>query len=265
MTNCLKIGGRLLSSDQMIAALVRYKLLEPLVGQLLLDEVFEEVPLLKQEVFHALTGQANAPIPENFEGFLAQWCEQKGVTMDYFYTVIMRDWQLQKFKQLRFAPQAESEFMRIKADLDQVEYSLIQLNDLSLAQEVYFQIRDDGVDFAQLAREHSLGSERVAGGLIGPVSLSALPDNIATLFRHQQAGMVYPPVVVGNRYWVVRLERFIAARLTESTLTEVIDRLYNQWLKTQVQTVMNTPGAIAVHATPTEQTQRRESPSLAMA
>ncbi len=246
MSSCLKIGNRLLDGDQIIAALVQYKLLEPLVGHLLLDEVFKEVPLLKQEVFYTLVGVTDTPIPDDFESFLTQWCQQKNITLDYFKAVMMREWQLQKFKQLRFADQVESEFLRSKPDLDRVEYSLIQLDDLALAQEVHFQLRDDGVEFAPLAQLYSLGRERHSGGWVGPVALSGLPIEIIHLFRTQPAGVVHAPVSINHRFWVVRLERFIAARLTEETRTTVIDRLYDQWLQTQVQTVVNTPGAIAV-------------------
>ncbi len=248
MSSCLKIGSRLLDGDQIITALVQYKLLEPLVGHLLLDEVFKEVPLLKQEVFYTLVGVSDTPIPDDFESFLTQWCQQKDITLDYFKAVMMREWQLQKFKQLRFADQVESEFLRSKSDLDRVEYSLIQLDDLALAQEIYFQLRDDGVEFAQLAQHYSLGSERHAGGWVGPVALSGLPIEIARLFRSQQTGIVYAPVSIDQRFWVVRLERFMAARLTEETRMTVIDRLYDQWLQTQVQTVIDTPGAISVQS-----------------
>ncbi|MGV0027196.1 peptidylprolyl isomerase [Phormidesmis priestleyi] len=262
MSSCLKIGYRLLNGDQIISALVQYKLLETLVGHVLLDEVFKEVPLLKQEVFHTLVGgETDMPIPEDFEQFLTEWCQQKGVTLEYFQTVMMREWQRQKFKQIRFAGQVESEFLRIKPDLDQVEYSLIQLESLALAQEVYFQLRDDGVEFAQLAQQHSLGNEQQTGGWVGPVPLSTLSIELATLFRNQQTGIVYPPIRVGDRFWVVRLERFIAARLTETTRATIIDRLYTQWLQTQVQKVIDTPGAIAVQPEAIHQ----DSPSLAMA
>ncbi|MBD1846081.1 peptidylprolyl isomerase [Cyanobacteria bacterium FACHB-63] len=263
MSRRLKIGSRLLDSDQMISALVQYKLLEPLIGQLLLDEVFKEVPLLRQEVFQTLTGGSDTPMPENFEAFLMQWCQQQNITPEYFQTVIVREWQLQKFKQIQFAGQVESEFLRIKPDLDQVEFSLIQLEDLSLAEEIYFQLRDDGITFAQLAREHSLGNERQSEGWVGPVPLSTLPIDIATLFRHQQIGTVYPPVAVHDRFWVVRLEQFIGARLTDATRAQVIDRLYTQWLQSQIQSVMNTPGAIAVQSVPAEQHHTQDALAIA--
>ncbi|MBC7972585.1 MAG: peptidylprolyl isomerase [Verrucomicrobia bacterium] len=248
MGNCLKIGDYLLDGDQIISALVRYKLLEPMVGQILLDEVIKDVPLSKQELFYTLFGATESPLPEDFEGFIHQWCQLKGVTLDYFNSVVLRELQVQKFKQLRFASQVESEFLRIKSDLDQVEYSLIQLTNLSQAQELYFQLRDDGADFGQLAQQYSLGNERSTGGRVGPVPLSTLPIEVAALFRNEQVGIVYGPIPLADGFWVVRLEQFTAARLTEATRTDLMNRLYNQWLQAQIQTMTATPGTIAVQS-----------------
>jgi hypothetical protein len=257
MSSCLKIGHRLLDGDQIISALVRYKLLEPLVSQVLLDEVIQEVPLSKQELFQTLVGGTDAPVPEDFEGFVNRWCQYKGVTPDYFNGVVLREVRMQKFKHYQFSNQIESEFLRSKSELDQVEYSLIQINDLAFAQELYFQLRDDDVAFDQLAQQYSLGDEREVGGLIGPVPLSTLPVEVATLFRNQQVGIVYGPVPIADTFWIVRLEHYIAARLTEETRSQLINRLYTQWLQSQVRQLIDTPGTIAVQSHPVN------SPSLA--
>lgn len=246
MNTCLKIGDRLLGGDQIISALVRYKLLEPLVGQVLLDEVIQEVPLTKEELFYALMGPTDIPVPEDFEGFLNRWCEVKNVTPDYLKAVLLREVRLEKFKQQNFGSQVESEFLRAKSDFDQVEYSLIQLTDLSLAMELYFQLRDDGADFSRLAQQYSLGSERQTGGWIGPVPMSSLPMEVASLFRNGRSGEIYGPVPVADRFWLVRLERLAAARLTEATRTNMINQLYNRWLQTQVKTMTAKPGMIGV-------------------
>jgi hypothetical protein len=248
MNTCLKIGNRLLDGDQIISALVKYKLLEPLVGQVLLDEMLRNVPLSKQELFQALVGTSNAPIPEDFDNFLMQWCQHKGITPTYLDSVLLRELRIEKFKQLRFATQVESEFLRNKSDFDQVEYSLIQLTDLALAQELYFQLRDDGADFAHLAQQFSLGAERQTGGWIGPVSMSTLPVEVATLLRGGQIGVIYGPMPIADRFWLVRLERLMTARLTGATRTNLINRLYNQWLQSQVQAFIASPDSIAVQS-----------------
>jgi parvulin-like peptidyl-prolyl isomerase len=246
MSTCLKIGNRLLNGDQLISALVKYKLLEPLVGQVLLDDIIQEVPISQQELFQALVGHADVEMPENFEEFVRQWCQHKGITSDYFNAVLLRELRVDKFKHLKFAHQVESEFLRSKSNFDQVEYSLIQLADLSLAQELYFQLRDDGADFANLAQHYSLGNERQTGGWIGPLAMSSLPIEIATLFRNEQVGVIYGPVPVAEHFWIVRLEKLTTARLTESTRANLINQLYDRWLQAQVRSLFATPGTIAV-------------------
>jgi parvulin-like peptidyl-prolyl isomerase len=143
--------------------------------------------------------------------------------------------------------------------MDQVEYSLIQLTNLSLAQELYFQLRDDGADFAQLAQQYSIGRERLTGGWVGPVPLATLSSEVATLFRSEQIGTVYGPIPVADSFWVVRLERFTAARLTEATRADVINRLYNQWLQTQIRAMTQTPGTIAVQTNAPSQAVKSEA------
>jgi parvulin-like peptidyl-prolyl isomerase len=249
MSSYLKIGDRQFHSDQLISALVQYKLLEPLIGQVLLDDVLKEVPVSRQELYQRLSGTQDTPPPEDFEGFLQQWCQHQGVTADYFNQVILRQFRLQKFQQLQFAHQIESEFLRLKADLDQVEYSLIQVLDLALAQELYFQLRDDGASFARLANRYSLSHERETGGWIGPVPLSSLPVEVAMLFRGQQPGVLYGPLPVADGFWVVRLEHYISARLTEANRLYLANRLYSEWLSQQTRQLIDTPGAIVVQPT----------------
>lgn len=246
MTVCLKIGDRAFNDEQLIAALVQYQLLEPLVGQVLLDSVLRTVPISHTEIVAALMPELDIPSPENCEACLDRWCQIKGITSDYFQTVILRELRLQKFKRLQFADRAESDFLRLQSDLDQVEYSVLQLVNVSLAQELYFQLRDDGASFAQVAAQYSEGPERVMGGLVGPVPLSTVPIEVAVCFRHRAIGKVYGPIPVADRFWVVRLEQFIAARLTAATHSQLVNRLYTQWLQAQTQALMQTPQAIAV-------------------
>jgi hypothetical protein len=248
MSNLLKIGNRLFDGDQIISSLVRYKILETLVGQVILDEAVQNISLSQQELFYALVGPTDAPIPEDFNGFLVQWCQHKNVTAEYFNAVILRELQVEKFKQAYFANQVESEFLRAKSDFDQIEFSLIQITDLSLAQELFFQLRDDGASFSQLAQQYSLGSERQTGGWVGPVSMSTLPVEIAALLSNGQAGNIYGPVPIADRFWIIRLERLLLARLSEATYSNVMNRLYNRWLQAQVRELLSLPGGIAVQA-----------------
>lgn len=252
MSSCLKIGNRLFNSDRLLSCLVQYKLLDTLVGQVVLDEALKDITLTKEEIFSSLVGVMDTEAPEDFENFLSQWCLHRQVSLEYFKAVVLRELHIEKFKQDRFANQLESEFLQMKPELDQVDYSRIQLNNLALAQELYFQLRDDGADFGQLAKQHSISRDRETGGLLGPVTLASLPDEIRDLFRNPELGVIYGPVPVGNEFWIVRLEQYYTARLTATTRTILIDRLFNRWLQNQTRAVMDIPGTIAVQSTPAE-------------
>ncbi|WP_088893905.1 hypothetical protein [Leptolyngbya ohadii] len=275
MNTCLKIGNRRLGSDEIIAALVRYKLLEPLIGQILLDDAIQEVTLTEQELLQALAGVSHSSPPDDLGAFVQQWCEQAGVTAEYFQAVVLRELQVQKFKQLYFSDRVVTEFLKVRSELDQVEYSLLQLDDLALAQELYFLLRDDGADFAQLVEQYSSGLEvdrfsnlnysqsdlnhnsdsdlnhnsnysQLKQGWIGPVSLSTLPVEIATLLRQGQPGAIYGPIAIADRFWIVRLENLMLARLTDTTWLQLLNRLFDRWLKAQVQSFLSTPDTVAV-------------------
>lgn len=248
MISGLKIGDRLLTGDQVISALVQYKLLDALIGHVLLDEAIQAIAVSKQEVFQWLSGTPHETIPEDFDAYVAQWCAARGVTSVYFKSVMLREWRVEKFKQHYFDHQLESEFLQSKSWFDQVEYSLVQVDNAALAQELYYQLRDDGIEFARLVATYSLGDERTTGGRVGPVPLATLPAPVIPFLQGKNTGIVQKPIQVGDRYWIVRLEQFTAARLTEATRQTLIDRLFDHWLRSKVEALRATPGAIAMQS-----------------
>jgi hypothetical protein len=242
--NTLKIGDRQLIGDQIVSALVQYKLLEPLVGQILLDDAVQQVPLTEAEVFHALGGTAD--IPSDLKQFVGQWCQQMGVTPAYFKGVVLRELKVEKFKQLQFGRQVEAAFLQMKAELDQVEYSYFRIASCDLAQELYFQLRDDQVGFEALAMKYGMQAGTEQEVKIGPVSLSSLPAQLIQLFRNAQENVVYPPILIEQQFWIVKLDRFSPARLTEATRAALLNRLYTQWMQSQVNHLMSQPDAIKI-------------------
>lgn len=246
MNQYLKIGNRLLDGTQLLSALVRYQLLESLISQVILDEVIQEFPLSPQELFQTLTGGRQVSIPDDMDDFLSQWCQHNQIAPEYFKSVTLRQLQLQKFKQLYFGHHVESEFLRLKPEFDQVEYSLIQLPNRRLAEEIYLQLRDDGASFTHLWQVYSATLGRSPGGRVGPVPLSTLPEPVATCCRQGAIGTVFEPIAMDDQFWVIRLEQRLMVRLTETVHAQILERLYSQWLQAQIQAIREKPGAIAI-------------------
>lgn len=244
MEKRLTIGSSVFDLEHLVAALVQYNLLPKLVEAVVLDRAIEHIPLTKQAVYERLTGLRDGVIPDDFETFLQVWCEENRQSFRDLNAKVLRPLRIQRFKALRFHQQVPAEFLRLKDDLDQVEYSLIQVASLELAQDLFFQLRDDGVDFAQLAAAVSLGPERQSAGWVGPVPVSSLPPQVRRWLKSATPGTICSPIQVNHGFWLVRLEQLSTARLTEAVRQRIVERLFSQWLQDESRRWMETPGQV---------------------
>lgn len=247
MSACLRIGNFELTGEQVFAALTRYQLIESFVSQVVLDSVFlKDIRLTKEEVYCSLVGAGDDTEIENVDVRLEDWLQRNQVPQVYLELVICRQLRVEKLKRFKFDSSLESEFLRCKAEFDQVEFSLIQISDRVLADELYFQLRDGESEFAVLAQQYSEGFERQTQGWVGPVKLSTLPKAVIQGFDESQIGIIQKPEAVGARFWIVRLERFLPTRLTEAVRTELREKLFSLWLKSLARSVMSKPGQVQV-------------------
>lgn len=247
----LHIGDQALTAADVMPLLQRYGMLPALIKELVIDRAIAAVTLTPEQSALALEQflQVNQiDTPEQQQGFLAQ----RGLSEGDLPALAQRAQKLQQYKLDTWGHQVESHFLQRKAHLDRVLYSLIRTRDGGLAQELYFRIQDDGQPLADLARQYSEGQEAQTGGLIGPVELSVPHPALARMLSIGQPGQLWPPSRVGEWFVVVRLEKFLPARLDEATRQRLIDELFNTWLAEQVQRGLQANSSSGVNSLPTE-------------
>lgn len=236
----LQVGDSTLTYDDLMASLRRYGLMPTLVKEILLDQALAGV---------ALSPEVRAGAVERFmqvhqlkgEEQCQTYLSQRGLTIADLEEQALREQKLQTFKTDTWGSKVESYFLQRKNRLDRVLYSLIRTREAGLAQELYFRIQDDGQPFADLARQYSDGQEAQTGGLIGPVELSVPHPALARILSISQPGQLWPPNRIGDVYIIVRLEKFLPAKLDQSTRQRLLDELFNTWLVEQVQIALK-PG-----------------------
>jgi parvulin-like peptidyl-prolyl isomerase len=155
--------------------------------------------------------------------------------LDYRVT---RTLKLEKFKQETRGTKVEPYFLQRKEKLDKVIYSLIRVNDIAIAQELYFRVQEDEQPFAELAREYSKGPEAQTGGLIGPVELGVPHPVLAKMLLKSQPGQALPPTRLGDWILIVRLEQFIPAQLDAATHKRLLNEQFETWLQGEISTVV---------------------------
>jgi parvulin-like peptidyl-prolyl isomerase len=67
------------------------------------------------------------------------------------------------------------------------------------------------------------------------VELSVPHAALGRILSISQPGQLWPPTKVGDWFVVVRLEKFLPAKLDEVTRQRLLDELFNHWLIEQVQ------------------------------
>ena len=140
----------------------------------------------------------------------------------------------------RYGDQLEPFFLERRAALEQVVFSLIRLQQLHAAEELYLRLSDDGADFGGLARSFSQGQERLSGGMVGPMPVGQLHPQIAAALARLQPGELHPPVQVDPFQLLLRLEHREPASLSDSLRQQLLNELLEQELGSAVEAQVQT-------------------------
>ena len=233
----LTVGEQTIPPTALLPMLRRYGLMPAFVKEVVVDQALSEISLSDEETA-AATEQFIQANQLQGDDKRHSFLQQRGLADEDLKVIALRELKLRKFKAKTWGNKVESYFLQRKNRLDRVLYSLIRTKEPGLAQELYFRIQDDGQPFADLARQYSEGQEAQTGGLIGPVELSVPHPALARMLSISQPGQLWPPTRVGEWFVVVRLEKFLPAKLDDSTRQRMLDELYNTWLTDQVKAAL---------------------------
>jgi parvulin-like peptidyl-prolyl isomerase len=137
-----------------------------------------------------------------------------------------------------FLHRAEQRYLARKNQLDQVIYSLLRVEDASLARELYLRIAEGEADFAELAATYAKGPERSTRGVVGPVPLLQAHPSLAELLRTSRPGQLHPPLQIDRWWLVVRLETLRSASFDDEMQRRMVRELFEEWVDEEVQQML---------------------------
>ena len=229
----LEVEGRAFTSEELATLLAQYQMLPKLAQELIIDRTIQDI-VYKEEEVTAARQQLYQQYQIADEEQQKLWLEQHGMTAEQFEALAIRRLKLDKYKQENYGNKVEAYFLKRKAQLDKVVYSLIRTDKAEIAQELYFRIQEGENTFQELAMEYSEGAEAQTGGLIGPVEVNAPHPRIAQVLSTCKPGQLVPPTRVGEWIVIIRMENFISAQLDDSMRQRMMDEMFRQWLNEQV-------------------------------
>lgn len=201
---------------------VRERLLLRIVAEITANE--QEHQRLLPELWHGLPG----PPPDRFNA------ETVAALPGALRAELENLWAelcVQRWSQLNYGPLVENVFHARQNRLTKALYRMIRVAELSRAQELHLQLIDDGADFADLARLHSEGEERLSHGLVGPVAMEMLHPAIQATILEMEVGSLHSPVEVDSWYVILKLEARIPALLDEQQRGKLLDAMLDEDLE----------------------------------
>jgi parvulin-like peptidyl-prolyl isomerase len=72
-------------------------------------------------------------------------------------------------------------------------------------------------------------------GLAVPLSQGELPDELSDAIQANRPGDVIGPLLIGDRWYIFRVEAFQPAELDEALKAQLKDELFEEWLIEKVK------------------------------
>jgi parvulin-like peptidyl-prolyl isomerase len=229
MNKALQIGDMQIACSQVLAQLQD----SPLLPQLLQEIATEEsIDRIAAELQLDLT-----PTPAEFERLSAQVAgiiTFQGMNAAQIATITNRTIKLQKFKQAGWGNRVSEYYQTRQPQLHRVTYSILQVEDGLLAQELFFRVQSGEQSFAELAIEYSQDETATKGGLVGPILVKDVPAEIVQVLSQLTPGGLSPLFQLNQYYGFIRLNQLVSPQLDEHMYQVMLDELFDNWIKTQL-------------------------------
>jgi parvulin-like peptidyl-prolyl isomerase len=239
----LIVNDQPLSLKQCLRYLQASGKLQGFIGDILRQYVLEQEIATRTdvEVSPAVIEQAvvdfrlkqNLTDPQAFQ----EWLTRNGINYELFHNQLASSFKLERLKAVISDARLQEHFIERKLFFDRIVLSRIVVPSKELAEELHTQITEGG-SFEQLAREYSIADEKVANGMMGPVSRGSLPDVLRAAVDSARPGELIGPLEIDKNWVIFRVDQFLPATLEDPQLRQVLqNEVFERWLAEKLQTM----------------------------
>ncbi|HBB30438.1 MAG TPA: peptidylprolyl isomerase [Cyanobacteria bacterium UBA8803] len=171
--------------------------------------------------------------PESFQ----KWLLINGISYEIFKQQVSFRIKQENLKEKVTALKVQKYFVQNQDNLDRVVLSRIVVDHPEVAQDLKEQVEQQGADFTQLAKKHSMVDDAVVGGVMGPIIRSQMPEIIRKATENAQLGQIIGPIKIEGRYCLLKVEQLLPAVLEGSLKRDLETHLFEEWLKEKLQSM----------------------------
>ena len=225
-------------SDANLELLRKQTFLKPLIKTMIRDKLVEKINLdeeLNTKLSEEFFKSRNIQKSENQEAFMKNNLIDKE-DLQRLSTVKHKSNQIGLNL---FGIKSEEVFNKKKEDLDQYRYSIIQVKDPDLAQELYLKLESNENEFSELEAEHSIILDKNKKGFNDAVPLMRIHPLIRKILKSSEIGIINEPVNLGEFWVIIRLDEIIQAEFNEKMKETLSKELFEIFLERLTQEIID--------------------------
>ncbi len=208
--------------------------------ELILDELIEtEITLdaSEEEVIQVYLSSMNIYTQEE----LAKWMRSENVDKESLLTMATRYYRWIKVCEKKFKNQAATKFLKEKAKLDKVSYSMIWIDDEAFAGEVFVRIKEEECTVDEAILMSTNPPQGLKIGRVGPIEFRKLPDALAELLRISQPKQVWPPIKIENGWAIIKNEKIWPAVFNREEKNKILLEIGEEWISEEIRKANTKP------------------------
>lgn len=209
---------------------------EKIFYQKIINQVAEErgVTVTPEEIQAEANRQRREKRLEKASDTLA-WLTAQMITPDDWEVGICDRLLAKKLAEYLFSKEVEKVFAQNRLDFDQILLYQIVLSAGELAQELFYQIEEREISFYEAAHLYDVDERRRQQcGYEGKLFRWNLKPDVAAVVFSAKLGEVIGPFKIEQGYHLLMVEEFIPAQLTPQRYQDILDRMFRDWLASEL-------------------------------
>ncbi len=212
--------------------------IRPLIKTMIRDSLLEDIILegdLSSELLESFLKKRNLTETSKRLNFI----NQNLLEEDDLKRLSVSQYKTNQISLRIFGEKAKDYFEKRKNDLDQYKYSLIQVKDSDLAQELYLRLESNESEFNEIESEYSINVEKYKKGLNEAIPLMRIHPLVRKILKSAEIGIINEPVNLGKFWLIIRLDEIIQAEFNEKMRETLSKELFEIFLERLTQEILD--------------------------
>ncbi|AFZ46627.1 hypothetical protein Cyast_0651 [Cyanobacterium stanieri PCC 7202] len=168
------------------------------------------------------------------------WLTEQMVSVEVWEQAIYDKLLRKKLANELFGEEVKAFFSQNKINFEQVVLYQIIVPYNKLAWEILYQIEEEEMSFYHAAHLYDVDEKRRLNcGYEGKIYRWSLPPDISAKVFSAKEKQPIVPFQTEQGYHILMVENFIEAELTEEICHEILDKMFEQWLMTEISYVLH--------------------------